>query len=297
VRQGSEDLERGTERQVKQQLVVEDSELEPSSVNENNNNVLAISIPEDRGLHQFTSLRLGSEIRQLQRDPVPSPTAFERIHRAALRKKDEKIMELEETIKVNEAKFDELHTQLDSFRSVQERQQEGEVSLELHVSNLTQEVRHLKRAKDECRNIGTFTKLAGSYEAARQEMNMETQVPRIRRLMKNILGGCDDDTTLQVPGPNLTAGLRALLSFAFWLDDQTPLRKEQFESLLSNRPPYSIIETLIEAAVCTWVFESDFPNFAQQPAVLDLFTKYRELIAAQGKSMLLSPLPHLHFHF
>lgn len=295
-KQGSEDLERGTERQVRQQLVVEDNELEPSSENENDN-VLAVSISEDRGPHEFTSLRLGSEIRQLQRDSVPSPTALERIHRAALRKKDEKIIELEETIKANEAKFDELQTQLDSFGSVQERRQEGGDSLELLVSNLNQEIRHLKRAKDDCRNIGTFTKLVGRYEAARQDMNMETQVPIIRRLMKNILGGCDDDTTLKVPGPNLTAGLRALLSFGFGLDDQTPLRKEQFESLLSNRPPYSIIETLVEAAVCTWVFESDFPNFAQQPAVLGLFTKYRELIATQGKSILSPPLLHLPLHF
>jgi len=296
-KQGSEDLERGMERQVRPQLVAEDSELEPSNENGDDNNVLVISISEDRGPHEFTSLRLGSEIRQLQRDPVPSPSALERIHRAALRKKDEKIMELEETIKANEAKFDELQTQLDSFGSVQERRQEGGDSLELLVSNLNQEIKHLKRAKDDCRKIGTFTKLAGSYEAARQEMNMETQVPSIRRLMKNILGGCDDDTTLKVPGPNLTAGLRALLSFGFGLDDQIPLRKEQFESLLSNRPPYSIIETLIEAAVCTWVFESDFPNFAQQPGGLDLFTKYRELIAAQGKSILSPPLLNLPLHF
>jgi hypothetical protein len=296
-KQGSEDLERGTERLVREQLVLEDSELEPSSENEKDNNVLAVSISKDRGPHEFTSLRLGSEIRQLQRDPVPSPTTLERIHRAALRKKDEKIIELEETIKANEEKFDELQTQLDSFGSVQERRQEGGDSLEFLVSNLNQEIRHLKRAKDDCRTIGTFTKLVGSYEAARQEMNMETQVPSIRRLMKNILGGCDDDTTLKVPGPNLTAGLRALLSFGFRLDDQTPLRKEQFESLLSNRPPYSIIETLIEAAVCTWVFESDFPNFAQQPAVLGLFMKYRELIAAQGKSILSPPLLHLPLHF
>ena len=87
----------------------QDSELEPSSENEKDNNVLAVSISEDRSPHEFTSLRLGSEIRQLQRDPVPSPTALERIHRA-LRKKDEKIIEFEETIKANEEKFDELQT-------------------------------------------------------------------------------------------------------------------------------------------------------------------------------------------
>jgi hypothetical protein len=58
--------------------------------NEKDNNVLAVSISDDRNPHKFTSLRLGSEIRQLQRDPVPSPTALERMHRAALRKKDEK---------------------------------------------------------------------------------------------------------------------------------------------------------------------------------------------------------------
>jgi hypothetical protein len=292
-KQGSEDHERGPERLVRELLVPEDNELAPSSKNEKGNNVLAVSTLEYRGPQEFTSLRLGSEIRQLQGDPVPSPTALERTHRAALRKKDEKIMELEETINANEEEFDQLQTQLDSFRSVQERRQEGGDSLEFLVSNLNQEIRHLKRAKDDYRKIGTFTKLVGSYEAARQEMRMETQVPSIRRIMKNILGGCDDDTTLKIPGPNLTAGLRALLSFGFGLDDQTPLRKEQFESLLSNRPPYSIIETLIEAAVCIWVFESGFPNFAQEPAVLDLFTKYRELIAAQGKSILSPPLLHL----
>lgn len=114
---------------------------------------------------------------------------------------------------------------------------------------------------------------------------METQVPTIRRLMKNILGCCDDDTMLKVPGPEISPGLRALLSFGIEIesDDQAPLGKAQFELLISNRPPYSIIESLIEAAVCTWVFESDFPNFEQEPGDLSLFTKYREIIAAQGK--------------
>jgi predicted transport protein len=202
-----------------------------------------------------------------------------------LRKKDEKIMELQETINANEEKFVEFQTQLDSFVSVQERRQEGADSLELLVSNLNQEIRHLKRAKNDSRKIGTFTKVAGSYGAAREEMHMETQVPTVRRLMKNILGGCDDDTTLKVPEPNVSAGLRALLSFGFGLglDDQTPVGKEQLELLISSRPPYSIIETLIEAAVCIWVFESDFPNFGQEPGGLSLFAKYRELIAAQGK--------------
>jgi hypothetical protein len=294
-KQGSEGFESGVESHVGQQLVVEDSELEPSNENETDDNVLTVSMSEDRGPRDLTALRLGSEIRILQRDPVPSPTVLERIHRAALRKKDEKIMELEEIMKANEAKFDELQTRLDSFESVQERREEGGDCLELLVSNLNQEIRHLKRAKDDFRNIGTFTKLVGSYEAARQEMNMETQIPNIRRLMKDILGGCNDDTTLKVPGPNFTAGLRALLSFGFGLDNQAPLQKEQLESLLLNRSPYSIIETLVEAAVCTWVFESDFPNFAQQPVDLGLFTKYRELIAAQGKLILPPPLMHYFF--
>jgi hypothetical protein len=257
---------------LKKQLVLEDDGLEPSSAKEKSNSLPAVSPPKGHGPHEFAHLRLGSEIRQLQGDPLPSPNTLERIHRAELRKKEEKILELQETIDANKERFDEFQTQLDSFGSVQD------------VSNLYKEIAHLKRAKDDSRKIGTFTKLEGSYGAAREEMHMETQVPTIRRLMKNILGCCDDDTTLKVPGPEVSLGLRLLLSFGFGfgLDDQTPFGNEHFKLLVSNRPPYSIIETLVEAAVCIWVFESSFPDFDQGPVALNLLTKYRDLIAAQG---------------
>lgn len=282
----------------KEQLVLEDNELEPSTENKKDNILSAVPTSGNRNPHESTPLRLGSEIRRLQGDLVTSPTTLERIHRAALRKKEEEIMELQETLNANKEKFVEFQTQLDSFELVQESRQEGGDYLKLLVSNLNQEIRHLKRAKDDCRKIGTFTKLAGSFNAAREEMHMETKVPTIRRLMKNILGGCDDDTTLKIPGPNVSIGLRTLLSFGFGFefDDQTPLGKEQFELLVSNRPPYSIVETLIEAAVCTWVFESGFPNFEQEPGDLSLFTKHRELIAAQGM-ILWPPLLYLSRHF
>lgn len=281
-KQGSDHLERETELSTRQQLIAVNSKLDPSSDIEKDDNVSALSVLPDCLSNNSMCLRLGSEIRQLQGDPVPSPSALERIHRAALQRKDETIMVLEETIQANQVKLDELQNQLDSFASVQERRQDGGNSVESLVSNLNQEIGHLKKAKDDCRNIGTFTKLAGSYEASRQEMNIETHVPHIRHLIKNILGGCDDNTKLQIPWPNLTSGLRALLFFGFRFDDQALLQKEQFESLLTSRPPYSIIETLVAAAVYTWVFESDFPNFAQQHTVLGLFDKYRELIAVQG---------------
>ncbi|KAF4626499.1 hypothetical protein G7Y89_g11662 [Cudoniella acicularis] len=297
-KEDSEDPERGTECLLKAQLALEDNELKPFSENEKDNNSSNVFTSENHDPHEFTPLRLGSEIRRLQGDEVPSPITLERIHRAILRKKEEKILELQETINANEEQFQEFQTQLDSFGSVQERRQEGGDSLELFVSNLNQEIRHLKTAKDDCRKIGTFTKLAGSYDIAREEMHIETRVPIIRRLMKNILGGCDDDTMLKFPGPNISAGLRALLSFRFrlGLDGKTPLGREQFESLVSNRPPYSVIETLIEAAVCTWVFESGFPNFEREPGSLSLFTKYRELIAAQDGAVALRNLELASYH-
>ncbi len=234
-------------------------------------------------------LRLGSEVRRFQGDPVPSPTTLERIHRASLRKKEDRILKLQETIDASIDREDRLRAQLESFGLVQERREEGGDSLELLVSNLNQEIRDLKQAKDDCRKIGTFTKLAGRYTAAREEMKMETRIPQIRRLMRKILGGCDDDAALRFPGSDISAGLRLLLSFGFGLnlDAQVPVREEQLEFLVLGRPPYSIIETLINAAVCTWVFESNFPSSDHETGNLSLFSKYRELIASQGS--LVSP--------
>jgi len=60
--------------------------------------------------------------------------------------------------------------------------------------------------------------------------------------------------------------------------------------LVSNRPPYSIIETLIDAAVCTWIFESGFPNFEQEPGGLSLFSTHREVIGAQDGAVALRNL-------
>lgn len=106
----------------KEKPVPEDNEVEPTSKNEKDSNPSAV---EDHGPLEFAPLRLGSEIRRLQGDPVPSPTTLERIHKVALRKKEEKIMELQDIINANKEKFDELQTQLDSFGSVQERRREG----------------------------------------------------------------------------------------------------------------------------------------------------------------------------
>lgn len=228
---------------------------------------------------------------------MPSPATLERIHKASLRKKEVEIIGLKETIRANKEKFKEFEIQLDSFESVQEMRQEGEEPLEVLVSNLNQEVRHLKSANDECRKIGTFAKLAGRYNAARGEMHMNTQISIIRSCMKSILGNYKDDASLNVPSFKVSNGLNKLLSFAFCLNYQTTLGKKQFEMLISNRPPSSVIENLVEAAVCTWVFESEFPYFQQACGDLSLLTKYRELIVAQGKSNITTSLNNLSHYF
>ena len=90
--------------------VLEDDELEPSGKNEMDSILSALSTPEDQDPREIAPLRLGSEIRRLQGDPIRSPTTLERIHRAALRKKEEKIMDLQETVAANKEKFDDLQT-------------------------------------------------------------------------------------------------------------------------------------------------------------------------------------------
>ncbi|TGO68804.1 hypothetical protein BELL_0807g00020 [Botrytis elliptica] len=132
--------------------------------------------------------------------------------------------------------------------------------------------------------MGTFTKVAGRHTQSRNEMQIERKIPIMRRLMKNILGGWDDDATLKIPDSEVPVDLSALFSFGFGLADQTRISKEQAAALISNRPPYSVIETLVEAAVCTWVFESTFPNFEQSPKSLSLLATYKNIIATQASN-------------
>jgi hypothetical protein len=226
----------------------------------------------------------------LQGDLDQSPTALERIHTAALQKKDEEITKLKAIVVTYEGEVDDLKNELKTFRIVQETRQEGGDSFLHHMSDLYNQIRDQRIAIDFYLKNGTFTKLAGKYKIGRQEMDMETQVPNIRQTMKKILGGCDDDMILRFPGTNLTAGLLGLLSFGLGLNIQEPFRKEQFESVILSRTPYSVIETLIGAAVCTWVLEYDFPKFTQSLAASGLLAKYRELITAKGKSALSLPL-------
>lgn len=226
---------------------------------------------------EVSPLRLTSRTQELQEDPGPSPASLERMNKAALRKKEEKITELEQIITSHEEKAVELRNKIDSFRAVQN----GDA--QQIVFHLTQEVQSLRMAKEGYLRIGKFAALKGNYGAARKEMNMELQVAGIRHHMKNIVGAFDDEITLRYPGPNPTAGLRALLSSSFKLDDQVWLEKEQFDEFLSNYTPYSFIETLMGAAVCTWVLESSFPDFAKPARSLDLGETYRKLLVAQGK--------------
>ncbi|TGO56251.1 hypothetical protein BCON_0080g00080 [Botryotinia convoluta] len=285
-----QDLKDKTERAPRGQLEFIGDELDPSTENKKGDNVLALLSLENSELDKLTPFGLRKKSHQSQEDLGSSPTTHERIHRAALRKKDEKILELQEAVNAKEDKLNILQTKLDSYRLVEERQQEGNDSIRLLVSNLHQEIEHLKAAKDSCRRIGTFTKLAGRHTQSRNEMQIERKIPIMRRLMKNILGGCDDDATLKIPDSDVSAGLSALFSFGFGLTDQTRISKEQVAALISNRPPYSVIETLVEAAVCTWVFESTFPNFDQNPKSLSLLATYRNIIATQDGAIALKNL-------
>ncbi|KAM3149919.1 hypothetical protein ABEW05_009780 [Botrytis cinerea] len=279
-----------TDRAPKEQLEFTGNEVDPSTENEKGVDILAPPSSEDSELHEYTLFGLRKKSHQSQTAFVTSPTTHERIYRAALRKKDEKILKLQETIDAKDEKFNALQTKLDSYRLVEERQQEGNDSIRLLVSNLHQEIEHLKAAKDNCRRIGTFTKLAGRHTQSRNDMQIEKKILIMRRLMKNILGDYDDDAILKIPDSDISVDLSALFSFGFGLADHTRVSKEQIAALTSNRPPYSIIETLLEAAVCTWVFESHFPNFDQNPKSLSLLTTYRDIIATQDGALALRNL-------
>lgn len=198
------------------------------------------------------------------------------MNKTALQMRDENIIQLEQTIATYERKAIELRNKLDSFRAVQDG------NAQQIVFHLTQEVQSLKKAKEQYQRIAKFAALNGNYGAARKELDIEVHIAGIRHHMRNIVGGFDDNIILRCPGPGSTATLRGLLSFGFGLEDQVSFDEEQLQQCLSNHTPYTVIETLMEAAVCTWVLDSSFPDFAKQTGTLDLGVTYRKLLVAQG---------------
>lgn len=194
-------------------------------------------------------------------------------------------MELQDLIDEKVETINRFQVQLDSLASLREGDQTGLGYLEVHVAQLNLEINHLKIAMEKIRKRGTFTKLAGAYVIAREEVKIESQIPRIRHTMKDVLGSCNDDVVVKYPGLHISPGLRKLLFFGLGSNfgDQTPFAQELFDLLVSNRPPYTFIGSLIDTSVCNWVLKSSFPKFDQEVGDLSLFKQYRELIATQGE--------------
>ncbi|CAG8959267.1 hypothetical protein HYFRA_00012625 [Hymenoscyphus fraxineus] len=253
---------------------------EPRRSRQVNNSDLVSHTKEDKDIRTDedpTTLRLGIQIQKAQRYPKLSPESLETLHRAEIRKKDNKITKLEEKITIYEEKSADSRTKRDSFRVAEN----GDVHQAIY--QLTQEIKSLKTSKEEYMRTRKFAALKGDYGAAYQEMNMEETIAGIRHDMKNVVGDLDDEIALRYPGAKPTAGLLALLASGFGFDDEILLTKSKFDDFVSKYSPYQVIETLMEAAVCTWVLESSFPDFGKPAGSLDIGATYRKLLVAQGE--------------
>ena len=72
-----------------------------------------------------------------------------------------------------------------------------------------------------------------------------------------------------------------MLRHSLGLNSQSNISLESLLEKFSRISPRSVLRALVAAAVCEWIFESDFPNFEEEGS--RVLAKYREHLALQGQ--------------
>lgn len=80
-----------------------------------------------------------------------------------------------------------------------------------------------------------------------------------------------------------------MLRRSLGLNSQSNISLESLLEKFSRISPRSVLRTLVAAAVCEWIFESDFPNFEEEGS--RILAKYREHLALQGQHHRIMHMP------
>ena len=130
--------------------------------------------------------------------------------------------------------------------------------------------------------LGTFTSLAEEEIKCGNFDEMESRMLTVGESTKQILYACDDPELYTDIDLEQASDLRPLLCRSLGMDSHVFVSSAELNQSILRLSPQAVVRAVAAAALCEWVFETDFPNFARKAPLI--LSTYREHLMNQGKS-------------
>lgn len=143
------------------------------------------------------------------------------------------------------------------------------------------EIETLKRSLREMKQNTGFSRLpAGEHYVPKEDYVKEVML-NIHYETKKILFSYEDNFTVRMPDLDDEYDLRSLFRRTLGINPSSPIRPETLSTILERNGLQAIICALAAAALCEWVFESDFESTIAQPSMF--LNMYRQHISSIGR--------------
>lgn len=141
----------------------------------------------------------------------------------------------------------------------------------------------LRNSMSERRQNAEFFQLSADQHYVPKQDEIHNAMYAIHHETKRILVSYDDNSTVRTPDLDHEDDLRSLLERTLGTDSSSALRPDTLKAVLERNGLQAVICALVAAALCEWVFATDFESTVAQPS--KLLNMYRQHISSIGKCL------------
>jgi hypothetical protein len=129
--------------------------------------------------------------------------------------------------------------------------------------------------------LRTFSTLASADPVPLDMNSIKHDMALLGHKINQILSDHEDHGIRATPSLHGQNDLTSLIHRAYSLDLPQPTNSVKESLRSSSLSFHAVVRSLVAAAICEWVFESDLPDICTKPCAL--LKKYRRHLAQQGK--------------